>query len=88
MKLFILFVGFPVDVLDVSYQRYGSRVRDGLRPLSPLRWMMFLSYLRSGSSIAILSLMWRVPLQTFRDIISRTLVQLQLLVDEVRKIFC
>lgn len=80
-------VGLPEDVITVSYYRYGSQVRCGLKALSPLNWMIFLSYLRTSASWDIFSLLWRRPVQTLRDMIKSTISQLDGMVDEVRSIF-
>lgn len=87
LETFYALVGFPVPVISHLWTKYGRRCeRPGLRrhALNPLDWLIFLSFLRTGLSWAMLSLLWRKPITTLSELVSHTLDQLDRMVDEVR----
>jgi len=86
-ETFLSLLGFPCDTISYLWKQYGNRVKIGTKPLNPIRFMWFLSYLRTGLTWAHLSLLWRVPITTLRTTILSTISQLEPLVDEVQNDF-
>lgn len=78
-------IGFPLVVVSMLWDKYGRHCRNGQSHITPLEWLIFLSYLRTGLSWPLMSLLWRIPMSTLRNLVMDMLTQLDLMVDEVRQ---
>lgn len=86
-ETFLALFGFPYLVITELWRRYGSKCKHGKRDLSPQQWLTFLSFLRTSLSWAILSLLWRIPMSTLRQLVYEVLDQVNVMVDEVGRPF-
>jgi len=76
-------LGFHEDVVTKLWVKYGRQIMDGQQPITPLRFLWFLSYLRSGLKWIYLSIIWRASISTMRRVISSAIKHLSQVVDEV-----
>lgn len=76
-------LGLPEAVVLSSWIKYGASIKVGNRYLEPIQWMWFLSYLRTSLSWVMLSLTWRVPIETYKRAVKCVLESLTDKMDEV-----